>query len=117
MSLAGCPPLILPAGTATVSGTGGAFWGPAPRRVARMSGSKTRINRLLSLGRVDIGYFGPDLVEIQGPGLEEGMGDVQFERARPPLRQGLADLALVEAVRQHGIHDAERGLVLGILHH
>src|SRR5258708_34712711 len=117
MSRAGYPPLILPTGTATVSGTGGAFWGPAPRRVARTSGSRTRINRLLSLGRVDIGYFGPDLVEVEGPGLEEGMGHVELERARPALRQGLPDLAVVEAVRPHRIHDAERRLVLGILHH
>src|SRR5436190_18405664 len=84
---------------------------------ARISGMSTDMNQLLSLGGMNVGYFRSDLLEVQRAGLEERMGDVDLELPRAALLERRADRAVMEAVGQDRIDDAERGLVLGILEH
>src|SRR5260221_491429 len=101
-------------GIATFSGAG-ACGHTAPSSGIADARISASIDGLLSLGRVDVGHFRPDLVEVERTGLEERMGHVDLELASPALLERRAHRALVVAVRQHGINDAEAGLVLGIL--
>src|SRR5205085_3015343 len=115
---------ILPAspGSATVSKaivvpgivtfSGGAAWGGGLQARRTTSGISASMGKLLSFRRMNVGHFRADLVEIERAGLEEGMGHVELEAPRPSLGERGAHAALMVTVGQHGIDDAEAGLVL-----